>query len=328
MSTQQRLRGIPVWLWVVGVLVLGAGVLVVWLAWQFGPYFGFYLIPESPGQRGQTALRFMDLGIYTDREEWKAARAEAAAFFEEHPTDEAVNAKLKAIVKIAGGKHSVVVTNAVKESSEFNAYIEPEVSVDNQIVTVKVPAFNGYGGKSQQYADTLINGIPTTACGAIVDLRENRGGDMGPMVAGLSPLIPDGTVTTFNAQGTRTDVVLAQGKVEGGGTTVRVNRTDKLEIPVAILMSEQTGSSGEQTLLAFRGLPNVRTFGQPSAGYATVNQTRLLSDGSIVGITVGTTIARTGEEFGDEPIQPDETVPLDDAPAAARAWLATKGCGQ
>ena len=328
MSVQQRSRGIPVWLRVVGVLTLAFIVVVVGLAWQFGPYVGFYLIPESPGQRGQTALRFMDWGIYADTQEWKRTRAEAEAFFAGEPSNDAVTAKVKEIVKIAGGKHSFLVTNEVKESSEFNEYIEPEVTVENRIVTLKVPAFNGYGGKGQRFADTLVDGIPTDACGAIVDLRENRGGDMGPMVAGVSPLIPDGNVTQFNAHGTFTNVVLEQGTVTGGGSSITVRRTDKLDIPVAILTSDHTGSSGEQTLLAFRGLPNTRTFGQPTAGYATVNETKLLSDGSILGITVGSTIARTGEEFGDNPIQPDETVALQDAPAIAKDWLASKGCDQ
>ena len=94
---------------------------------------------------------------------------------------------------------------------------------------------------------------------------------MGPMIAGLSPLLPDGVVATFTIGDRRTPVALSDGRVSGGGTPTSVGQRAKLAVPVAVLTSERTASSGEQALLAFRGMANVRTFGQPTAGYASVN---------------------------------------------------------
>ena len=82
-----------------------------------------------------------------------------------------------------------------------------------------------------------------------------------------------------------------------------------------------TASSGEATLLCFRGLDNVRTFGVPTAGYASANVPYTLTDGYRLVITTSCDKARTGEVFCDDPIEPDvETdTPLEDAVS----WIAT-----
>ena len=118
-------------------------------------------------------------------------------------------------------------------------------------------------------------------------------------------------------------------------TTFRVNtlKAEKSEIvqevksieklpsstPVAILTDDHTGSSGEATLLCFRGLDNARTFGMPTAGYASANITKFLLDGYMLVITTASDMARTGEIFCDDPIEPDvrTETPLEDA----AAWI-------
>jgi C-terminal processing protease CtpA/Prc len=76
-----------------------------------------------------------------------------------------------------------------------------------------------------------------------------------------------------------------------------------------------TASSGEATLLCFRGLDNTRTFGSPTAGFASANQAFPLKNGYSLVLTTGCDVARTGEVFCDDPIAPDvETeTPLEDA---------------
>ena len=93
-------------------------------------------------------------------------------------------------------------------------------------------------------------------------------------------------------------------------------------VPVALLTDDWTGSSGEATLLCFRGLENTRTFGIPTAGFASANNVKPLSDGYTLVITTGCDMARTGEVFCDDPISPDVVTqtPLEDA----LNWIATK----
>jgi C-terminal processing protease CtpA/Prc len=83
---------------------------------------------------------------------------------------------------------------------------------------------------------------------------------------------------------------------------------------VAILTNEWTASSGEALLICFRGLEKVRVFGSPTAGYASANTPFPLPDGSKLVLTIGCDVARTGEEFCDDPIAPDTATD----PAVAR----------
>ena len=70
----------------------------------------------------------------------------------------------------------------------------------------------------------------------IVDIRGNHGGDMGPMVAAVSPLLPDGELMHFDIQGTERTVTLENGTVNGGGSTVTVEDPFKLNVPVATIL--------------------------------------------------------------------------------------------
>ena len=191
------------------------------------------------------------------------------------------------------------------------------------VLTVALPGYMGTPEQGSSYANSIADALSQDdLCGVVVDLRDNDGGDMGPMIAGLSPLLPDGVVATFTIGERRTPVALSDGRVSGGGTPTSVGQRAKLAVPVAVLTSERTASSGEQALLAFRGMANVRTFGQPTAGYASVNTAIPLYTGRTMVLTVGTTTARTGEEFGDDPIAPDEIREADEAPTAAQEWIA------
>lgn len=82
-------------------------------------------------------------------------------------------------------------------------------------------------------------------------------------------------------------------------------------------------SAAEATLIAFLGMPNVRTFGAPTAGLATGNEAIDLSDGAVLVLTAVREADRTGRLYGNEPIPPHQPVPPgEDALAAATNWLA------
>ncbi|RRR33616.1 peptidase S41, partial [Schaalia georgiae] len=90
-------------------------------------------------------------------------------------------------------------------------------------------------------------------------------------------------------------------------------------ITIAILVNGNTASSGEMTTLAFKGLPNVKIFGKPTAGYTTGNMVYSLYDGATIQLTVSRIIDRKGNRYENTPIEPDiaTTTPLNDA----RTWL-------
>ena len=117
----------------------------------------------------------------------------------------------------------------------------------------------------------------------IVDLRNNGGGNMNPMLAGMAPLFKDGFI--------------------GGGTDANNNLIHKYEIkdgnfydtdrlvydtknrimncstdPVVVLTSKYTISSGELVAVAFKGRPNTKFVGETTAGYTTGNGYEIITD--------------------------------------------------
>ena len=308
-------------------LILFAVFTVASLAILFtiGPRYGVYLLPPSPQQYAADAIGYMDGGLHASGDEWAAARADALQKAESVSSYEEAHALLDEAVKVAGGKHSAVQPPAADKGDADEAADAQMTSFeldDQGILYLKVPQAD-MSVESRYYADPIafMKENQGSIRGAIVDLRGNTGGDMGPMIAAVSPLLPDGTLLEFKmvAWGYTTPVTLADGKAEGGGSTVHAEALKLGDVPVAILQDERTASSGEATLLAFRGLPNARTFGSPSAGYCSANSMRALYDGAIILLTTGMDVARTGEEFAEDPIAPD--VESASALEDARAWL-------
>ena len=309
---------------VLAVLVVVGAAGGAWLVHSMGPAFGIWWPAPNPQSYGSRVLDLMDSGIHATGQEWARARADAAERIGRAATHDEVDAILADALAVAGGKHSFML-DADEAQDLAGSYIAPTSSMDGCVLTVTVPEFAGTAKQGEDYATTLADALSAEGvCGVVVDLRDNGGGDMGPMLAGLSPLLPDGTVTSFVIQGRTSDVTLKDGAISGGGTPTSVGARGKLDVPVAVLTSSTTASSGEQTLLAFRGLDNVRVFGAPTRGYASVNQEYPLYTGRTMVLTTGTSQARTGERFGEEPIAPDVETPPDEAPAAAAEWIASR----
>ena len=286
-----------------GGLFLVALIAVAAAVYFFGPSYGgaFFGKPvflfNASEKRINTAM--VDTaaisGIYGESEEFQRAR-EA---FKEDPTNAEL---LDAAINAAGGKHSKVFSTEKEKAAES---IEPSVDFEDGVLRATVPSI-GRHDDGQVYADTLAQGLTAhpEACAAVVDLRGNGGGDMGPMYAGLSPLLPDGTALSFASRMGTTDVVIDGNSVTGGGTATTTSG-GKLDVPVAVLTDGETASSAEATLLAFRGLDNVRTFGEPTAGYASANVVLDYPDDRSLMLTTAKDKARTGEEFAEDPIAPD-----------------------
>ncbi|WP_308606359.1 S41 family peptidase [uncultured Corynebacterium sp.] len=286
-----------------GGLFVVALIAVVAAVYFFGPSYGgaFFGKPvflfNASEKRINTAM--VDTaalsGIYGESEEFQRAR-EA---FAEEPTNAEL---LDAAINAAGGKHSKVFSTEKEKAAES---IDPSVDFEDGVLRATMPSI-GRHDDGQAYADTLAQGLTAhpEACAAVVDLRGNDGGDMGPMYAGLSPLLPDGTALSFASRMGTSDVVIDGNSVTGGGTATTTSG-GKLDVPVAVLTDGETASSAEATLLAFRGLDNVRTFGEPTAGYASANVVLDYPDGRSLMLTTAKDKARTGEEFAEDPIAPD-----------------------
>ncbi len=185
--------------------------------------------------------------------------------------------------------------------------------------------------QSVLYADTLQKIIITldaqSPCGWIVDLRWDRGGNMWPMIAGLGSLLGEGQIGAFvDPDGNKIMWWYKDGQVwEGdepslkvGEATFHLQATDP---PIAVLTGPDTASSGEAVVVAFRGRPNTRFFGKPTAGKTTGNELFILSDGAEVGITGVTFVDRTGQVYGGKIIPDEQLIDPSLIPKEVTNWL-------
>lgn len=267
----------------------------------------FFLIGcSSPNQTYVSdAIRLMDRkGLYAEGEEWEAAKKEALS--QNPETLEEAQAIINKAAKVAGGKHSYLLPADKVQAREkrSNDEVSPTVTTrDDSICMIRLPAFAGDDENCLRYARTILDSIPDAVKGVCIDLRGNHGGNMYPMIAAVHRFLPDDILLKFKMR-KRFYNVMPINK-EFVINAVGVSPEDRINCPVAILTDDETASSGEAVLLCFRGLDHVRVFGSPTAGYASANESIIMSDGSHLALTVGCDIARTGEVFCDDPIAPD-----------------------
>ena len=295
---------------IVAVLALAAvAALYVW-----GPAYGaallgrpiFVVLPTPERYAAVVLDAAQQRGVYASSSEFAQARA------------------------AAGGKHSRLLTPEEREDYLTTTLQQPAVVARDAVALAAVPAHR-LEDDAQDYANRLAHGLDHVvddgACGVVVDLRGNTGGDMGPMLAGLAGLLPDGEALAFVDKHSQRPVIIDGHHVRGGGTPASVDGAGQHDLPVAVLVDARTASSGEMTMLAFRGLDDTRSFGMPTAGYTSANTVVTMPDGAQLMLTVAQAKDRTGEIFHDVPVRPDEVIDSDPM-GEARQWLNDEyGCG-
>ena len=177
----------------------------------------------------------------------------------------------------------------------------------------------------------------------IVDLRRNDGGNMWPMLAGLTPLLGVGEYGSFVKPGDDGWVWAFDGEQIGAQQNgsffedyaVEVEAFKPLvnpDVPVAVLTSAVTSSSGEIVLIGLLGHPKTRSFGLGTGGIPTSNEMITLADGSWLLLTTYYCADRLGCGYKGV-IEPDERVDIDwnafaqahdPVLAAARQWVGTQ----
>ena len=230
-------------------------------------------------------------------------------------------------------------------SRDMVEHRELAVSDSRSVQWIAVPQVFGAGERAQAYAAhlfTATSDVSPRNCGYIVDVRGNTGGNVWPMLTGLSGLLGDGPA----GRETKADasVVIYAELREGAAIIVEEGEFKGREIlrsaawrpiptlaaaPVAVLIDDSTASSGEGVAVAFRGRPETRSFGARTFGVSTANDGFELSDGVNLVVTVGAMTDRNGVAYA-EGLDPDQIVAFapstgggeDSQIEAARAWLA------
>jgi len=153
----------------------------------------------------------------------------------------------------------------------------------NKIAYVRVPSIQVYDKKQiDNYAQSLYDSINKFSfkkvTGFIIDLRLNGGGNIYPMLSGLSSFLGEGVI------GYETDVydsIARKWEIKNGNFVIGGYQTTEKAVklksifqktPVVVLISPVTKSSGSMTAIAFKKRPKTFFIGEPTAdGYTTSN---------------------------------------------------------
>jgi carboxyl-terminal processing protease len=211
--------------------------------------------------------------------------------------------------------------------------------IDNQIGYLKVVGI-GPGADMLQEAQSIRKAIETISNAGItnwiIDLRYNAGGNMNPMMSGLSPLFGNGKVgSTVSSSGTPIfEWTFTDGNfIYAGVQAIDLPYQQTFETPqqIAVLTSRWTVSSGELVAVAFKGQAHTRFFGEVTGGYSTNNNFVPIQNEVVVTISTGFYCDRNGIIYNYN-VPVDEEIPFiieteitkDTGIAATTAWLLSK----
>jgi carboxyl-terminal processing protease len=219
------------------------------------------------------------------------------------------------------------------------------VNAGRNAEAVVVPAVMGADQAAKTYASDLFRALADAApktCAFILDLRGNTGGNIWPMLTGLSPLTGDGpagrAVDAAGAVETYADIRQGSAVItaeEGRGQMLISVEGWRAApgltgAPVALLIDDGVSSSGEGVAVAFKGRPGARFFGERTSGRASATNGYPLSDGTNLVVTIAMMLDRDGATY-PHGLDPDVAVaagegdpgdPEDAVVEAARDWLA------
>ena len=307
-----------------------------------------------------SALNIMqNKSLFSKNLDWKKIRDTVKYMTNEATTYQESAPAIKFAFNLLNDKHGWLVLNdesyinpfLARDNSRINeatksVIIKPAIKcavLKKQYAYLSIPFFGGQSSKSmndfaQRIQDSLCKVVLPATKGIIIDLRLNGGGNMYPMVIGVSNLLPDGKLTeSVNSNGDVDGAFILKNRSITLLDTiiVRLKRTcgDLQKIPLAVLIGPATGSYGEQLAIVLSTRKNTMLIGENTAGYVTANNGFLLP-GNNNGIVIGESYTKdkTGKVYLDDVVPGVRVIGGDDfinllndkKIAAAINWLSGK----
>ena len=167
---------------------------------------------------------------------------------------------------------------------------------------------NFHVGSAEQFNQTLEGLIADGAQSLVIDVRHNGGGRVKEMSEALDPLLPEGTIMTL--------------RTKDGHETVYSSDAEQLELPIAVLIDDQSISAAEFFAAALQEYDCATLVGTHTTGKGRAQQTFELSDGSAVNLSVEEYFTPNGNSLADVGIAPDIEVTLTEEQQADFYFLA------
>ncbi len=277
----------------------------------------FFLSCNSQKEHFEEALHIIETNsIQIDSIDWAEIKKEAYEKFDTAKSIKEINTIIKEdIIPKLGDNHSFLLdaSAVIQIQSETKIpFIESEI-INDSIGYINVPGFIGYGKQSMGFSESLQEKIKIIdeqgVAHWIIDLRNNNGGNMWPMLMGLAPLLQEGVLgyavnnkNKFEPWGYK-DGALMSSEHE----VIKIKNHYDLKTPwkkIIVLIGRKTASSGEAVAISFKGTQDVIHVGSPTLGLSTGNKTYKLSDGSWLNLTTHILADRNKVTYGHK-VYPD-----------------------
>jgi len=161
--------------------------------------------------------------------------------------------------------------------------------------------------KSQILNDSLCYLASQNIKGKVIDLRLNGGGSMQLMMLGLKQLFAEGKLGSFIPGENYDWKILNNTFIQGKDTIASIKplcNFDLSHIPVVIITSPSTGSSGEFLVIAFKGRGNTTLLGATTAGYVTSVKAYSIDEFNLLYLSTGYGVDKKGKVYRSA-IRPD-----------------------
>jgi C-terminal processing protease CtpA/Prc len=235
-------------------------------------------------------------------------------------------------LKNNGDNHSHLNTDpkSAKKNKKYDFKL-PESKLIDEIGYIKIPMYVGRDkDEIETYAQSLQSSIKELdskgVLGWILDLREDAGGNMDPMIMGVGPLIERNPMAHFVfADMEKHSFGYLQGKyyycyadVEEVDT-VKNPVILKKQLPISVLIGNKTSSAGEALTISLMS-ERTKLFGDITRGHTTANASLELTDGRILNIATSQ-MMNYKEEIYSGPIKPDVYCNDEEIIEKASEWL-------
>jgi len=161
---------------------------------------------------------------------------------------------------------------------------------------VRLMSFNNKSeGDLRTAIQELIDG---GAKGLVLDLRDNSGGLLQSSVDVASMFIADGVIVSVEDR-------------FGAAETYRASGRGPIDLPLVVLMNENSASASEVLVGALQDHGRARIVGQKSFGKGSVQSVRELSFGGAIKFTTAHYLTPKGREINGVGLEPDVLVEMD-----------------
>lgn len=230
----------------------------------------------DPPMTGEQVAKIRDDAITFVREHaLESDRIDWIAVIERSPPDETIDSihvVIRELLSQLVDYHGTFLSADEARQLDAMGLATGSISVallDNSTGYIQMPGFIGADELTgRDFAESVSAQIAALAdrvkAGWILDLRQNRGGNMWPMLSALKALLGDASPGSFRPR----NGSVAPWKIEATKST---SKRDLTHSKVAVLLSELTASAGKALAVCFHARPKTKSFGSPTAGRATGN---------------------------------------------------------